>query len=60
VLTDSEGNEYSLIDQAPDTARTPNPEARPDASRTRWQDQRRVSKLTPRERLVFELKHYRD
>jgi RNA polymerase sigma-70 factor, ECF subfamily len=58
VLTDSEGNEYSLIDQAPDTRAHANPEHDLMRRELGGKINGALSKLTPRERLVFELKHY--
>jgi len=58
VLTDSEGNEYSLIDQAPDTRAHANPERDLMRRELGGKINGALSKLTPRERLVFELKHY--
>ena len=58
VVKDSEGNEYSLIDQAPDKRAHANPEH--DLMRRELGVKIKVAlgKLTPRERMVFELKHY--
>src|SRR3954447_4797392 len=58
VLTDSDGNEYSLIDQAPDTRAHANPEHDLMRRELGGKINGALSKLTPRERLVFELKHY--
>jgi RNA polymerase sigma-70 factor (ECF subfamily) len=58
VSTDASGEEYSLLDQVPDGRSGANPER--DLMRRQLGD--RIScaldKLTPRERMVFELKHY--
>jgi RNA polymerase sigma-70 factor (ECF subfamily) len=58
VGTDSEGNEYNLLDQTPDSR----PGADPERDLMRRELGKRIGKalerLTPRERMVFELKHY--
>ena len=58
VATDASGGEYSLLDQVPDGRAGANPER----DLMRRQLGARISgaleKLTPRERMVFELKHY--
>jgi RNA polymerase sigma-70 factor, ECF subfamily len=58
VITDSEGQEYSLIDQVKDARAHANPEH--DLMRRELGVKIKVAlgKLTPRERMVFELKHY--
>lgn len=58
VATDSSGEEYSLIDQVADGRPGANPER--DLMRRQLGDRigGALSKLTPRERMVFELKHY--
>ena len=58
VATDASGEEYDLLDQVPDGRAGANPERdlmRRAAGRAHH---RRARKLTPRERMVFELKHY--
>lgn len=58
VAKDSDGGEYDLLDQVPDARAGANPER----DLMRRQLGARISgaleKLTPRERMVFELKHY--
>jgi RNA polymerase sigma-70 factor, ECF subfamily len=58
VVKDSDGGEYDLLDQVPDGRAAANPEK----DLMRRQLGARISgaleKLTPRERMVFELKHY--
>lgn len=58
VARDSSGGEYDLLDQVPDARAGANPER----DLMRRQLGARISgaleKLTPRERMVFELKHY--
>jgi RNA polymerase sigma-70 factor (ECF subfamily) len=58
VAKDSSGGEYDLLDQVPDVRAGANPER----DLMRRQLGARISgaleKLTPRERMVFELKHY--
>lgn len=58
VATDSEGNEYDLLDQTPDGRPGANPER--DLMRRELGKRigRAIERLTPRERMVFELKHY--
>jgi RNA polymerase sigma-70 factor (ECF subfamily) len=58
VVKDADGGEYDLLDQVPDVRAGANPER----DLLRRQLGARISgaleKLTPRERMVFELKHY--
>jgi len=58
VVTDASGGEFNLLDQVPDGRAGANPER----DLMRRQLGARISgaleKLTPRERMVFELKHY--
>jgi RNA polymerase sigma-70 factor, ECF subfamily len=58
VATDASGGEYSLLDQVPDGRAGANPER--DLMRRELGKKIHVAleKLTPRERMVFELKHY--
>lgn len=58
VATDSEGNEYSLLDQTADGRPGADPER--DLMRRELGNRigRALERLTPRERMVFELKHY--
>jgi RNA polymerase sigma-70 factor, ECF subfamily len=58
VLTDSDGNEYSLIDQVSDGRAHANPEHDLMRRELGSRINRALDKLTPRERVVFELKHY--
>src|SRR6516162_4303944 len=58
VATDASGEEYSVLDHVPDGR----PGANPERDLMRRQLGERINcaldKLTPRERMVFELKHY--
>ncbi|HXZ39990.1 MAG TPA: sigma-70 family RNA polymerase sigma factor [Terriglobales bacterium] len=58
VATDPTGEQYDVLEQVPDGRAAANPErdlmSRELASRI----SRALEKLTPRERMVFELKHY--
>ena len=58
VVTDRSGEEYSLIDQVADGRAGANPER--DLMRRELGSKigAALAKLTPRERMVFELKHY--
>lgn len=58
VATDASGEEYSILDQVPDARVGSNPEK--DLMRRQLGDRINyaLDKLTPRERMVFELKHY--
>jgi len=58
VATDAEGNEYSLLEQTPDGRPGADPER--DLMRRELGNRigRALERLTPRERMVFELKHY--
>ena len=58
VATDSEGEEYSLLDNVADIRSGANPER--DLMRRELGSRiaAALEKLTPRERMVFELKHY--
>jgi len=58
VATDASGEEYSVIDQVADARAGSNPEK--DLMRRQLGDRINcaLEKLTPRERMVFELKHY--
>ena len=58
VATDASGQEYDLLDQVPDARPGANPER--DLMRRQLGDRisRALERLTPRERMVFELKHY--
>ena len=58
VATDPQGNEYNLLDQTPDARSEADPER--DLIRRELGNciGRALERLTARERLVFELKHY--
>jgi RNA polymerase sigma-70 factor (ECF subfamily) len=58
VATDASGESYDLIDRVPDARSGANPER--DLMRRELGNRisRALLKLTPRERMVFELKHY--
>jgi len=58
VATDASGEEYSVLDQVPDGRAGSNPEK--DLMRRQLGDRINcaLEKLTPSERMVFELKHY--
>src|SRR5256712_9228391 len=58
VATDHSGEEYSLIDQVADGRSGANPERDLMRRELGAQIARALDKLTPRERMVFELKHY--
>jgi RNA polymerase sigma-70 factor, ECF subfamily len=58
VATDSEGNEYDLLDQTPDGRPGANPERDLMRRELGTRIGRAIERLTPRERIVFELKHY--
>jgi RNA polymerase sigma-70 factor (ECF subfamily) len=58
VVTDSDGEEYSLLDQVKDGRAHANPEHDLMRRELGRKIQTALKKLTPRERMVFELKHY--
>ena len=58
VATDRSGEEYSLIDQVPDGRSGANPERDLMRRELGRKIGAALSRLTPRERMVFELKHY--
>jgi RNA polymerase sigma-70 factor (ECF subfamily) len=58
VVRDAEGEERDLLDQVPDGRAHSNPERDLLARELGGRIQRSLEKLTPRERMVFELKHY--
>jgi RNA polymerase sigma-70 factor (ECF subfamily) len=58
VLTDSDGEEYSLLDRVADDRAGANPERDLMRRELGGRINRALGKLTPRERMVFELKHY--
>jgi RNA polymerase sigma-70 factor, ECF subfamily len=58
VVTDSDGEEYSLIDNVADVRAGANPERDLMRRELGSKISAALEKLTPRERMVFELKHY--
>jgi RNA polymerase sigma-70 factor, ECF subfamily len=58
VTTDSDGEEYSLLDRVPDGRAAANPERDFMARELGKRINHALDRLTPRERMVFELKHY--
>jgi RNA polymerase sigma-70 factor (ECF subfamily) len=58
VATDSSGEEYDLLSQVPDARAGANPERDLMRRELGGRINRALDKLTPRERMVFELKHY--
>jgi RNA polymerase sigma-70 factor, ECF subfamily len=58
VATDAEGNQYDLLDQVADARAVANPERDLMSRELAGRIARALEKLTPRERMVFELKHY--
>ena len=56
--TDAEGEEYSLLDRVPDGRAAANPERDFMARELGKRINHALDRLTPRERMVFELKHY--
>jgi|SRR5215469_7020957 len=58
VATDSSGEEYDLLAQVPDKRAGANPERDLMRRELGGRINRALQKLTPRERMVFELKHY--
>jgi RNA polymerase sigma-70 factor (ECF subfamily) len=58
VVTDDEGTEYDLLDQVPDGRSHSNPERDLLRRELGGRIEASLSRLTPRERMVFELKHY--
>src|SRR5215467_14570416 len=58
VATDADGEQYDVLDQVPDNRAASNPER--DLMRREMGNRinHALDKLTPRERMVFELKHY--
>src|SRR5246500_5777370 len=58
VSTDASGEEYSLLDQVPDGRAAANPERDLMRRELGSRINRALDRLTPRERMVFELKHY--
>ncbi len=58
VVTDSEGNEHSVLDRVSDNRAAANPERDLLRREVGGYISKALTKLTPRERMVFELKHY--
>jgi RNA polymerase sigma-70 factor (ECF subfamily) len=58
VATDSSGEEYDLLSQVPDVRAGANPERDLMRRELGGRINRALAKLTPRERMVFELKHF--
>jgi RNA polymerase sigma-70 factor (ECF subfamily) len=58
IAKDSEGGEYDLLDQVADERAGANPERDLMQRELRSRMASALEKLTPRERMVFELKHY--
>src|SRR5256714_13453446 len=58
VVKDSDGDEYSIIDQVKDQRAHANPEHDLMRRELGGKINHALEKLTPRERIVFELKHY--
>lgn len=58
VATDAAGEQYDVLDQVPDARASANPERDLMSRELASHISRAMEKLTPRERMVFELKHY--
>ena len=58
VAMDAQGEEYDVLDQVPDGRAGANPERDLMRRELGARINRALDKLTPRERMVFELKHY--
>jgi len=58
VAVDSQGEQYDVLDQVADVRSGANPERDLMARELGGRINRALDKLSPRERLVFELKHY--
>jgi RNA polymerase sigma-70 factor (ECF subfamily) len=58
VVTDGQGEEFDLLEQTPDHHPTASPERDLLRRELGGRINRALEKLTPRERMVFELKHY--
>ena len=58
VMVDESGEEYDLLDNVADKRATANPERDLMRRELGGKIQHALDKLTPRERMVFELKHY--
>lgn len=57
VFTDPDGNEHDELDSLPDSSLTAQPERQVLSSELQEQIAAALRKLTPRERMVFELRH---
>ncbi len=58
VATDSSGEQYDVLEQVPDARAGANPERDLMSRELGGRINRALDRLTPRERMVFELKHY--
>jgi len=58
VATDQSGDEFDVLSQVPDGRAAANPERDLMARELACRINRALERLTPRERMVFELKHY--
>src|SRR5438309_6355266 len=58
VATDASGEQYDVLDQVPDGRAVSNPERDLMRREVGGRITQALKKLTPRERMVFELKHY--
>jgi RNA polymerase sigma-70 factor (ECF subfamily) len=58
VATDASGQQYDVLDQVPDGRAGANPERDLMRRELGGRINRALERLTPRERMVFELKHY--
>src|SRR5580692_4639542 len=58
VATDSSGEQYDVLEQVPDVRAGANPERDLMSRELGGRISRALDRLTPRERMVFELKHY--
>lgn len=58
VAVDAEGEQYDVLDRVPDGRAASNPERDLMTRELGSRINRALEKLTPRERMVFELKHY--
>jgi len=58
VRTSSEGEEFDLLEQVPDERAGARPDQDLDRRELGQRIVRALTKLSPRERMVFEMKHY--
>jgi RNA polymerase sigma-70 factor, ECF subfamily len=58
IATDATGEQYDVLEQVPDGRAAANPERDLMSRELAGRISRALEKLTPRERMVFELKHY--